>query len=239
MEDNITTIWDAIRNASSRNQERDARLAERRIRFGTPQFVAPTPVPVVQSSGGDGGDGGGPVDTRTPHEKYLDAIDVNNSFVTGLPGVGTVIGALNDSYIEDYEAKNPDKVVGGGINKYSMVGRAMGRGLTAEEQLQAKKDGLGIGNALFGETNELGVRPASYSLLDRIAGNVPLNWVTQGDYIGSFPEGTTPTSSGWETSGGDSGGDGGGYDGPEAGRGTYNFGGRESSVSYSDYSGYA
>ena len=176
----MSGILEALEMAQQRNKERDLFNAERR----TPVLpIIPTnnvePIELNLNVDGDGP----PIDTRTPHEMYLDAIAVNQSPAIGMPVLGTTIGAINDAYIEDYERKNPDKVTGGGINKYSMLGRAMGRGLTPEQRVQSRMEGLGISKQF-----EPGKTPPGYSLLDRLTGNVPIDYVTQGDYIGSFPE---------------------------------------------------
>jgi len=191
----MASILEALEKAQERNRQRDVMNTERQMPV-LPIIPTGQVQPIQLDTGG--GDGPPITDTRTPHQQYLDAIDANQ-YVGAIPVVGTFIGALNDNYIENYERENPDKVVGGGVGKYSMLGRAGMKGLTVEEQLQAKRDGLGIGKMLTSE----GPTPAGYSLLDRITGNVPIDWSTQADYIGSFPQ----------DSGGDGGGDGniGGY----------------------------
>lgn len=202
--------------AQQRNKQRDVMNTQRQM-----PVLPIIPTNEVQPIRIDTGGGNGPAmtDTRTPHQQYLDAIDANQ-YVGAIPVVGTLLGALNDNYIENYERENPDKVVGGGVSKYSMLGRIGGKGLTVEEQLQAKKEGLGLGKLFGGQDTPTGVTPAGYSLLDRITGNVPIDWSTQGDYIGSFPEG-------------DGGGDGGDIGGYDAGSLDY------SSPSPSDDYGYA
>lgn len=166
--------------AQQRNKERDVMNAQRQM-----PALPIIPTNDVQPIRIDTGGGEGPImtDTRTPHDMYLDAIAVNQSPAIGMPVLGTAIGAINDAYIEDYERENPDKVTGGGINKYSMVGRVMGRGLTPEQRVQSRLEGLGISKQF-----ESGKTPPGYSLLDRLTGNVPIDYATQGDYIGSFPE---------------------------------------------------
>ena len=176
----MSGILEALEMAQQRNKERDVMNAQRQM----PALpIIPTndvqPIRINTS----GGDGPTMTDTRTPHDMYLDAIAVNQSPAIGMPVLGTAIGAINDAYIEDYERKNPDKITGGGINKYSMVGRVMGRGLTPEQRVQSRLEGLGISKQF-----ESGETPPGYSLLDRLTGNVPIDYVTQGDYIGSFPE---------------------------------------------------
>lgn len=193
----MASILEALEMAQQRNKERDVMNTQRQMPV-LPIIPTNEVKPIVLDTGG--GDGPPITDARTPHQQYLDAIDTNQ-YIGAVPVVGTLIGALNDNYIENYERENPDKVVGGGVGKYSMIGRAGMKGLTVEEQLQAKRDGLGIGKMLTSE----GPTPAGYSLLDRITGNVPIDWATQADYIGSFPE---PQIS---DSGGSEGGPIGGY----------------------------
>ena len=194
----MASILEALEMAQQRNKERDVMNTQRQMPV-LPIIPTGQVQPIQLNVGG--GDGPPITDTRTPHQMYLDAIDVNQ-YAGAIPVVGTLIGALNDNYIENYERENPDKVTGGGVGKYSMIGRAGMKGLTVEEQLQAKRDGLGIGKMLTSE----GPTPAGYSLLDRITGNVPIDWATQADYIGSFPE---PQIS---DSGGSEGGPIGGYE---------------------------
>ena len=206
----MASILEALEMAQQRNKQRDVMNAQRQMPV-LPIIPTNDVQPIRIDTGG--GDGPSMVDTRTPHEMYLDAIDANQ-YVGHVPVVGPVLGYLNDQYIENYERKNPEMVVGGGINKYSTLGRIGGKGLTVEEQLQAKKEGLGLGKLFGAQDNAAGVTPAGYSLLDRITGNVPINWATQGDYIGSFPQ---------DTGGGDGGGDIGGY--------------REEDLSYGSFAG--
>ena len=201
--------------AQKRNKERDVMNTQRQMPV-LPIIPTNQIEPIRIDTGSDGG---GVTDNRTPHEMYLDAIAVNQSPAIGMPVIGTAIGMMNDAYIEKYEAENPDKITGGGINKYSMIGRAMGRGLSPEEEKKAEEAGLGL------------TREASYGLLDRITGNVPIDWATQGDYMGSFPEGEGG-STGWETGSDDN-------ERPAAAVGTQNWGGRESMIDEEDYSGYA
>ena len=151
----MASILEALEMAQQRNKQRDLMNSQRQM-----PVLPIIPTGQVQPIQLDTG-GGGRIDTRTPHEQYLDAIDMNK-YVGVSPG-GMFLGALNDSLIKNYELENPDKVVGGGIGKYSVLGRLRGEGQTEEEQ-------------------------AGTSLLDRISGNVPINWATQADYIGSFPE---------------------------------------------------
>ena len=194
----MASILEALEMAQERNKQRDVMNTQRQMPV-LPIIPTNDVQPIRIDTGG--GDGPPMVDTRTPHQQYLDAIDANQ-YIGAIPVVGTLIGALNDNYIENYERENPDKVVGGGVGKYSMLGRAGMKGLTAEEQVQAKREGLGFSKMLTSD----GPAPAGYSLLDRITGNVPIDWATQADYIGSFPE---PQIS---DSGGSEGGPIGGYE---------------------------
>jgi len=214
----MASILDALEMAQQRNRQRDVMNTQRQM--PVLPIIPTNDVQPIQIN--NGGDGPPMTNTRTPHQQYLDAVGANQ-WVGNVPVVGPVLGALNDNYIQNYEAENPDMVVGGGINKYSTLGRIGMKGLTAEEQVQAKREGLGFGKLFGAEDRPNGVTPAGYSLFDRITGNVPIDWATQSDYIGVAPE---MTGGGFET-GGDSGG------------GMTNYGGRESAVSYDDYSGYA
>ena len=218
------SIMEAVEAAQKRNAERDRLNQQRSVLFPVAQPVTQPVMPTSYNDGG-GGDGPGYEDTRTEHEKYQDAIDANQ-YIGAVPVVGPILGMLNDSFIEDYEAKNPNMVVGG-PNKFSTVGRIQGKGLTVEEQLAAKGAGLGLGKALgFGDQ----AGQPGYTLMDRVFGTTPMNIAKEADYIGVAPN---MTGGGWETGGGDN------DNGPAASRGTTNFGGRESSMSYDDYSGYA
>lgn len=191
------SIMDAVEAAQRRTEERDAMNLQR---LPVVPVVQTIQEPIYYGEGGSSGEN--PVtDTRTEHQKYLDAIDANQ-YIGSVPVIGPVLGVLTDSFIEDYERKNPDMVVGGGPSKFSTLGRVAGKGLTVEEQLEAEKAGIGLGKMLgFGEQNEMGVSQPGYTLFDRIAGTTPMNVAAQGDYIGSFPEG----------GGSEGGGDIGGY----------------------------
>jgi len=175
---------EAVEAAQRRTEERD-RLNQQRSPFLP--VVQPIAEPMVQMDMG-GGDGPGIQDTRTQHQMYQDAIDANQ-YVGAIPVVGPIIGMLNDAFIEDYEAKNPNMVVGG-PNKFSTIGKIKGKGLTVEEQLQAKQDGIGLGKMLgFGDQKPGGGAQPGYSLLDRVFGTTPMNVAKEGDYIGVFPGG--------------------------------------------------
>lgn len=216
---------EAVEAAQRRTEERD-RLNQQRSPFIP--VVQPIAEPLVRMNMGvGGGDAPSNEDTRTEHDKYLDAISVNQ-YVGAIPGIGPVIGALNDAFIEGYEAANPDKVTGGGPKKFSTLGQVMGKGLTVAEQLAAKDAGLGLGKmlGLVDQKPGGGAQPG-YSLFDRVFGTTPMNVAARSDYIGSFPQGgSVGGGGGWETSGSGPGG-------------TTNFGGRESAVGGEDRSGYA
>jgi len=172
------SIMDAVEAASRRNEERDRMNA---MRVPLIPVAQPIQQPMMQMDQG-GGDSPGVEDTRTDHQKYQDAIDANQ-YIGAVPVVGPVLGMINDAYIEDYETKNPDRVVGG-PNKFSTFGRIAGKGLTVEEQMQAKGAGLGLGKALgFGEK----AGQPGYTLFDRVFGTTPMNVAKEGDYIGVFP----------------------------------------------------
>lgn len=171
---------DAVEAAQRRTEERD-RLNQQRSPFLP--VVQPIAEPFIPA-GQDGGDGPPIVDTRTEHQKYQDAIDANQ-YIGAVPVVGPILGMINDAFIENYEAQNPNMVVGG-PNKFSTVGKIQGKGLTVEEQLQAKGAGLGLGKALgFGDQ----AGQPGYTLLDRVFGTTPMNVAKEGDYIGVFPGG--------------------------------------------------
>ena len=185
------SIMDAVEAAQKRAEERDSANAVRRARLIVPTTQEIMPVETFASQGGDGN---GYKDTRTEHQKYQDAIAANQ-YVDAIPVVGPIVGALNDSFIQDYEAKNPNMVTGGGINKYSMMGRIGGKGLTVEEQLAAKDAGLGLGKA-FGFGDQAG--QPGLTLMDRVFGSTPMNIANEADYIGAFPESQISDSGGSE-----------------------------------------
>lgn len=157
----MASILEALEMAQQRNKERDEFNAQR----GMPVLpLIPTgPLPSPMQNLYDSGDGAPKGPVKTPHEQYLDAVSANQ-WVNAVPVVGPVLGYMNDAYIENYEKENPNMVVGGGINKYSTLGRIAGKGLTVEEQLEAEKAGLGIGKAFgFGDRKPNGqARPGLY-----------------------------------------------------------------------------
>lgn len=187
------SIMDAVEAAQRRTEERDAM---NRQRLPVVPVTNQPMQPIIPVSQGGGGGGPGREDTRTQHEKYLDAIDANR-YVGAIPVVGPIIGAINDSFIENYEAQNPDKVTGGGQKKFSTLGRAQGKGLTVEEQLEMEKAGLGLGKMLgFGDQKPGGGPQPGYTLFDRIFNTTPMNIPAESDYIGSFPQGGDGPSEG-------------------------------------------
>ena len=196
----MNSILDAVLAAQERNTRED-RLRQLRQQEMAP--VLPTGVKPIMPLTQGGSDGGGFVDNRTPHQQYLDAIDANQ-YVGAVPLIGPVLGALNDSMIESYERQNPNKVVGGGLSKYSTLGRIVGKGLTVEEQVESKKAGLGLGKLLgFGDRKSGGGMQPGYTLFDLVLGSTPMNIANEADYIGSFPQ---------DGGGGSEGGPIGGYE---------------------------
>ncbi len=197
----MNSILDAVLAAQERNTRED-RLRQLRQQEMAP--VLPTGVkPVLPLPQQDAGDGPGYQDTRTLHEQYLDAIDANQ-YIGYAPVIGPVLGALNDNFIESYEKQNPNKVVGGGLSKYSTLGRIGGKGLTVEEQMESKKAGLGLGKVFgFGDQKSGGGAQPGYTLFDRVFGSTPMNIANEADYIGSFPQ---------DGGGGSEGGPIGGYE---------------------------
>ena len=109
----MASILEALEMAQQRNKQRDVMNTQRQMPV-LPIIPTNEVKPIVLNTGG--GDGPPMTNTRTPHQMYLDAIDTNQ-YIGAIPVVGTLIGALNDNYIENYERENPDKVVGGGLSK--------------------------------------------------------------------------------------------------------------------------
>ena len=182
----MASILEALEMAQQRNKERDVMNIQRQMPV-LPIIPTGQVQPIQLDVGGSGNEVGGP--PRTPHQQYLDAIDANQ-YVGAIPVVGPVLGALNDSFIENYEKENPNKVVGGGLSKYSALGRIQGKGLTVEEQLEAKRQGLGLGKVFgFGEEKSGGGLQPGLTLVDRLFGSTPMNVKNEMDYIGSFPQG--------------------------------------------------
>lgn len=164
--------------------------------------------------------------------KYDDLVRTNKVLgVAGMaapPAVGMGLQALTDMQIEQMEKKNPSLAPRNPFapqarNRFSTVGQVlMGYGYPTQRGIPATTIGQRIANVFGGN----GGMPDPRTNMWNARGNV-FTIVDPG-------VGAPVHSGGWE-----SGGGGGGYDGPEAGRGTSNFGGRESSFSDNDYSGYA
>lgn len=121
----MASILEALQAAQERNRERDVMNAQRQMPI-LPIIDTSTIKPIVLDTGGDGGDNNFVQDTRTPEQKYRDAVRINNSFVVGLPVIGTGIGLMNDYYIQEYEKENPNDIVAG--QRYSTLGRILGFG---------------------------------------------------------------------------------------------------------------
>jgi len=142
----------------------------------------------------------------------------------GVPGLAVAgMGLMNDYAIAQMEEERPSLARGKGPQRYSTVGQLLGFGYPNQPGIPATGIFDRLKNAISGGDG-----------LPNPATNI---WNARGVTMKVVePSYGAPVSTGgWETSGG---GDGGG-DGPPASRGTTNFGGRESSVSYGDYSGYA
>ena len=104
------SIMDAVEAAQRRTAERDALNMARKPRMIVPEVQPIMPV----EDYGNGGD-----NDNTP------AVRVNK-YAGAIPGIGTAIGLMNDKYIQDYEAANPNDILGG--QRYSTVGRLLGFG---------------------------------------------------------------------------------------------------------------
>jgi hypothetical protein len=163
---------------------------------------------------------------KTPEqEKYESLVKSQKAMdVIGLglpPGLGMGIKALNDMQIAKMEKKNPELAplnlyTAANRNRYSTLGQIFG-GYGYDPRFPTPSLIDRATNALLGR-----------DYVPREAFNVVTN---RGIPVFDVMGGVQVASGGWET--------GGGGDGPEAGRGTSNFGGRESAVSDNDYSGYA
>ena len=141
----------------------------------------------------------------------------------GVPGLAVAgMGLMNDYAIAQMEEERPSLARGKGPQRYSTVGQLLGFGYPNQPGIPATGIFDRLKNAISGGDG-----------LPNPATNI---WNARGVTMKVVePSYGAPVSTGgWETSGGDGGGDG-----PPASRGTTNFGGRESSVSYNDYSGYA
>jgi hypothetical protein len=117
----MISIMDAIESAQKRSAQRDAM---NQSRIGTE--IAPiAPVQEILPVQYGGSDGPEFEDTRTPGEMYRDAVKVNK-FASALGPLGTPVQLMNDAYIQQYEAKNPNNILPG--QRYSTVGRLLGFG---------------------------------------------------------------------------------------------------------------
>ena len=173
-------ILEAIDAARIRNKQRDEMNAQR-IPVAPAMQNPMTQVILPQKSGGDGS-GANVQDTRTPHEKYLDAVDFSGSIASKVPVLGTVGNILSDAYITNYERENPDKVVGG--TRQSYLGRVYGSEYTPQELAQGGV--TSIWDRLFGGPEE---QKPGYGLFDRLFDTTPRFTPQRMDYIGSFPQG--------------------------------------------------
>lgn len=137
-------------------------------------------------------------------------------------GVGAALKGIRDMQIAGMEKENPDLAP---LNPYTKA---------------ARNRFTSVGQVLFGygypttvQTPNIWNRAANVITGGNDIPHAPMGFYNaRGQFLTT---GAAPvTSGGWESGGGDGGGDG-----PAAGRGTTNFGGRESSISDNDYSGYA
>lgn len=163
---------------------------------------------------------------KTPEqEKYEGIVRSQKAMdVIGLglpPGLGMGIKALNDMQIAKMEEENPSLVQGNpytaaGRNRYSTLGQIFG-GYGYDPRFQAPSL---IDRALNAALGRDYVPSAAFNVV-----------TNRGIPVVDVMGGVQVASGGWET--------GGGGDGPAAGQGTSNFGGRESSIGMDDRSGYA
>lgn len=161
-------------------------------------------------------------------KKYDDLVRANKVLgVAGMaapPVVGMGLQALTDMQIEQMEKNNPSLAPSNPFspqarNRFSTVGQVlMGYGYPTQVGIPATTIGQRLANVFGGNEG----MPDPRTNMFNARGNV-LTILDPG-------VGAPVTSGGYESGGGD---------GPPASRGTTNFGGRESAVSYDDYSGYA
>ena len=138
----------------------------------------------------------------------------------GLPGLAVAgMGLINDYAIAQMEEENPSLARGKGPQRYSTVGQLLGFGYPNQTGIPATGIFDRLRNAITGGD---GLPDPATNIWN--ARGIRMT-VTQPSY------GAPVSSGGWES--------GGGGDEPSAAQGTNNFGGRESAVSYDDYSGYA
>ena len=152
----MNTILDAIDAARKRNKLREEQGMTAQSVQATPVVSAvPRSMFPIMPQSGEGKAPESTPDTRTAAEKYSDAVAVGKSGILGaVPVVGTVLGALNDKVIADYEKANPDAI----DDPYSVANR--GRFSTIGQVLQGR-----------GYPTQQG-RPAT-SIFDRIFGRTP------------------------------------------------------------------
>ena len=142
--------------------------------------------------------------------------------VAAPPGIGSAalagLNLLNDYRMAQMEEENPSLAKGLGPQRYSTVGQLLGFGYPNQTGIPATGIFDRLRNAISGGDG-----------LPDPATNI---WNARGTVMTVVePSVGAPVSSGgWESDGGDR---------SPGGDNTYNFGGRESSVSYDDYSGYA
>jgi len=136
----MSGILQALEMAQQRNKQRDVMNAQRQMPV-LPIINTADVKPIILDTGGDGGDTY-VKDTRTPDQRYRDAVSMNK-YVGAVPVVGSALGLLNDYQIREYELQNPDKIPAG--QRYSTLGRIMGFG-------DAGTTGVG---GVFGENSDL------------------------------------------------------------------------------------
>ena len=190
------SIMEAVEAARQRNAEADARRLARQKRMEEEAAMQVQPIlPIQPITSGDDGNGSGMVeDTRTPQEKYLDAVKINQSFVTGLPVVGTGIGLMNDYYIQQYEKENPSarNLVPG--QRYSTVGRILGFGDPGTTGLGGVfGSNSGLYNAGFHNLVSGGI---GYAGAPMEVGGGTIGGVGGGEYSGSADYGQTEATGG-------------------------------------------
>ena len=207
----MASILEALEMAQQRNKERDVMNTERRMPI-LPIIDTGEVKPIVLDTGGGDGPDVYQQDTRTEQEKYNDLV-AGNKYAPMVPVVGTALGLLNDYQIDKMEKANPS--------------------LRPEDPFSAKaRERFSYAGRVAGYGYPQQEGKYHTSLWDRITGYDP----TYAESLArtNYPVPTNTRnynndggdSGGWETSG-------------NSGNNTTNFGGRESSVSYDDYSGYA
>jgi len=174
----MNSILDAIEAARARNKQRDEMNAQR-IPVAAAMQNPMTQVILPQQANGSRDNR--MQDTRTPHQKYLDAVDFSESIGSKIPVLGTVGNILSDAYITKYERENPDKVVGG--TRQSYLGRLYGSEYTPQELAQGGV--TSIWDRVFGGPEK---QQPGYGFFDRLFDTTPRFTPQRMDYIGSFPQ---------------------------------------------------